>query len=362
MNAEALDLNADRERIPGRLPVAPFFLVLTGLLLALNIGALGTGAAPVGWADIWHWLAPATPGREAAVEQSMAVIGVIRLPRILLANLAGAGLALSGAALQALFRNPLADPGLLGISSGAALGAGVMIVTGSFWLGSLAAWAGDLAVPLAAFMGALAATWLVRGLSGGRAHWAPTTTLLSGIAINALAGAGIGLLSYLADDAALRNFTFWSLGSLASATWRLLIPVFVLVVPGLIFLFRQAAPLNMILLGEAEAGHAGVDVRQLRQRVIGLSALCIGALVAVTGIIGFIGLVAPHLVRMSIGPDHRRLLPGSALLGALLLGAADLGARTLAAPAELPIGLLTSLIGGPFFLWLIRKETGESAL
>lgn len=362
MNVNALDMGADRERMPGRLPAAPFFMVLTGLLLALNIAALGTGAAPVGWTDIWQWLAPETSAMDAAAEQSLAVISVIRLPRILLANLAGAGLAVSGAVLQALFRNPLADPGLLGISSGAALGAGLMIVTGSFWLGSLAAWAGDLAVPLAAFFGALGATLLVQGLSGGKARWAPTTTLLSGIAVNALAGAGIGMLSYLADDAALRSFTFWSLGSLASATWKIMIPVIWLVVPGMIFLLRQAAPLNMILLGEAEAGHAGVDVRRLKQRAIGLTALCIGALVAVTGIIGFVGLVAPHLVRMSIGPDHRFLLPGSALLGALLLGVADLGARTLAAPAELPIGLLTSLIGGPFFLWLIRKETGDTAL
>lgn len=356
MNAGIWELAAAEDRIPGRLRAAPFLIVLTVLLLILNISALGIGAAPVGWADIWRWLHPAAVA-DPASEQTMAVLGYIRLPRLVLANLAGAGLALSGAALQALFRNPLADPGLLGISSGAALGAGLMIVTGSAWLAGFAAWAGDLAIPLAAFVGALCATLLVQGLASGKARWAPATTLLAGIAVNALAGAGIGLLSYLADDAALRNFTFWSLGSLASATWELLMPVTLLVLPGLILLFRQAAPLNMILMGEAEAGHAGVDVRQLKHRVIALSALCIGALVAVTGIIGFIGLVAPHLVRLSIGPDHRWLLPGSALLGALLLGTADLGARTLAAPAELPIGLLTSLIGGPFFLWLIRRET-----
>jgi iron complex transport system permease protein len=348
----------EHQRIAGRLPAMTFFLVLTVLLVVLNLSAMGTGAAPVGWAEIWQWFTSGMVARNAEAEQSLAVISIIRLPRILLANLTGAGLALSGAALQALFRNPLADPGLLGISSGAALGAGTMIVTGSLWLGGLAAWAGDFAVPIAAFVGALSAILLVQALSGGKARWAPTTTLLAGIAVNALAGAGIGLMSYLADDAALRNFTFWSLGSLASATWPLMIPVMMLVMPGLLFLMREAAPLNMILLGEAEAGHAGVDVRRLKQRVIGFSALCIGALVAVTGIIGFIGLVAPHLVRMSIGPDHRVLLPGSALLGALLLGAADLGARTLAAPAELPIGLLTSLIGGPFFLWLIHKEGG----
>lgn len=351
-------MSATPERICSRLPVTPIFASLVVLLVALNVCALGIGAAPVGWSDLWEWLMTGSDASNVEAEQSLAVLGVIRLPRILLANLTGAGLALSGAALQALFRNPLADPGLLGISSGAALGAGAMIVTGSFWLDGLVPWVGDFAVPVAAFIGALSATLLVQGLSGGKARWAPSTTLLAGIAVNALAGAGIGMLTYLADDAALRNFTFWSLGSLSGATWPLMLPVTMLVLPGLFFLFRQAAPLNMVLLGEAEAGHAGVDVRLLKRRVIGFSALCVGALVAVTGIIGFIGLVAPHLVRMSIGPDHRVLLPGSALLGAFILGVADLGARTLAVPAELPIGLLTSLIGAPFFLWLIHKERG----
>lgn len=342
--------------LQGRMPPVPFLVVLVILLVCLNVSALGTGAASVGWSDLWAGLNP-NPAYDPKNEQALAVLGFIRLPRILLANLAGAGLALSGATLQALFRNPLADPGLLGISSGAALGAGLMIVMGTVWFGIGTSWAMQFAIPLAAFSGALFTALMVHTLSKGTAQWMPSNTLLAGIAVNALAGAGIGLLSYLADDAALRNFTFWSLGSLASATWELMIPVCLLVLPGLILLLRLAAPLNMILLGEAEAGHAGVDVGRLRKSVIGLSTLCIGALVAVTGVIGFVGLVAPHLVRLVIGPDHRHLLPGSALLGALLLGSADLGARMLAAPAELPIGLLTSLIGGPFFLWLIRRET-----
>jgi iron complex transport system permease protein len=311
----------------------------------------------VGWRELLA-LPGTPPGLETdRFEQARAVLLSIRLPRIGLAILAGAGLAVCGAALQALFRNPLADPGLLGISSGAALGAGLMIVAGPL---NPFARLGGFAVPLAAFLGALAATGAVQVCSGNRARRAPSTLLLAGIAVNALAGAGIGLLSWLADDAALRNFTFWTLGSLSAATWPLLAPVALLVVPAVALLARQAAALNALLLGEAEAGHLGIDVRRLKAQVIALSALAVGAVVAVTGIVGFVGLVAPHLVRLAIGPDHRTLLPGTALAGALLLGGADLGARTLAAPAELPIGLLTALIGGPFFLWLLRRrQEGE---
>jgi iron complex transport system permease protein len=337
----------------GQLRSGPFLALLAGLLLAVNLAAVGIGAVPVGWRELLAL--PGNPlGLEADVsEQARGVLLFVRLPRIVLALLAGAGLAVSGAALQALFRNPLADPGLLGISSGAALGAGLMIVAAP---AGFAAGLHGLAVPLAAFLGALAATAAVLALAGRQARWAPSATLLAGIAVNALAGAGIGLLSYLADDAALRNFTFWTLGSLAGAAWPVLSPVALLTVPALWLLLREAAALNLLLLGESEAGHLGLDVRRLKRRVIALSALAVGALVAVTGIIGFLGLVAPHLVRLSIGPDHRALLPGSALAGALLLGAADLGARTLAAPAELPIGLLTALLGGPFFLWLLRRQ------
>lgn len=337
----------------GHLRAGPFLAVLAGLLVAVNLAALGTGAVPVGWRELL-----ALPGYFLGLEadpsgRAYAVLVQVRLPRIVLALLAGAGLSVCGAALQALFRNPLADPGLLGISSGAALGAGLMIVAAP---AGFAAGLKGLAVPLGAFLGALAATACVPLLAGRRAQWAPSATLLAGIAVNALAGAGIGLLSYLADDAALRGFTFWTLGSLASATWPVLLPVALLAVPALGLLLRRAAALNVLLLGEAEAGHLGLDVRRLKAQVIALSALAVGALTAVTGIIGFLGLVAPHLVRLCIGPDHRALLPGAALAGALLLGAADLGARTLAAPAELPIGLLTALLGGPFFLWLLRRQ------
>jgi iron complex transport system permease protein len=348
---------ASTNRIDGRVSAGWFLGLSALLLLIMSLSALGLGAMPVGWRELLA-LAGRPFGLDADVsEQTKAVLFYIRLPRVVLAVLAGAGLAVGGAALQALFRNPLADPGVLGISSGAALGAGAMIVLGSNWeTASNGALAG-FAVPLAAFAGALAAAGTVWRLSIGGEHDA-ASTLLAGIAVNALAGAGIGLLSWLADDAALRNFTFWTLGSLASAGWEMLVPVILLVIPALLRLQRQAQALNLLLLGETEAGHLGVDTRRLKAEVIGLATLTVGALVAVTGVIGFLGLAAPHLARLCIGPDHRRLLPGAALAGALLLQGADLCARTWAAPAELPIGLLTALLGGPFFLWLLRRHAG----
>lgn len=348
---------ASTERIGERTSSGWFMGLSALLLLILSLTALGLGAMPVGWRE-WLSLAGRLFGFDGELsEQTTAVLLYIRLPRVLLALLAGAGLSVCGAALQALFRNPLADPGVLGISSGAALGAGAMLVLGSAWgIAPNGAWAG-FAVPLAAFAGALAAAGMVWRLSAGGAH-DTSSTLLAGIAVNALAGAGIGLLSWLADDAALRNFTFWTLGSLANAGWEMLAPVAMLALPALLRLRRRAQALNLLLLGEAEAGHLGLDVRRLKAELIALATLAVGALVAVTGVIGFLGLAAPHLARLCLGPDHRRLLPGAALTGALLLQGADLCARTWAAPAELPIGLLTALLGGPFFLWLLRRHAG----
>ena len=353
-------LGSGLRAVPGRLSPPWFLGGLAALLLAVNLVAVGLGAMPVGWRQIVALAGqPFGFGGELSLQEQSVLLS-IRLPRIALAVLAGAGLAVCGAALQALFRNPLADPVLLGISSGAALGAGLMMVVDSAGLPGPTRVLGGLAVPLAAFLGALAATGTTLALAVRRADRTPAATLLAGIAVNSLAMAGIGLVSYLADDAALRNFTFWTLGSLAGATWPVLAPVALLVGAALARLLGRAAALNALLLGEAEAGHLGIDVARLKLEVIVLSALTVGAVVAVSGVIGFIGLVAPHLVRLSIGPDHRVLLPGAALAGALLLSAADLGARTLAVPAELPIGLLTALLGAPFFMWLLRRPRAES--
>lgn len=285
-----------------------------------------------------------------------AVLTTIRLPRIALGLLVGGALAMAGAALQGLFRNPLADPGLIGVSSGAALGAVTTIVLAAALPPALSGVLGMALLPTAAFAGGLLATVLVYRLATRDGVTDTSTLLLAGIAINAIAGALIGLLIFLADDAQLRTTTLWLLGSLGGATQEVLLWVALPTVVGLALLRRETMALNAFLLGEREAGHIGIDVRGVRRRIVALSALLVGAAVAFTGMIGFVGLVVPHLLRLAFGPDHRLVLPGSALLGGALLVLADLGARTIAAPAELPIGVLTSLVGGPFFLILLLQR------
>lgn len=332
-------------------------LTLLGLLLllAVNLAALQWGAASVGFQDLLF------PSQSQDSEWSRLEVKTlmvsIRLPRIVLADLTGMGLALAGSVLQAVFRNPLADAGVMGISSGAALGAATALVLGPGVLpAGLWAMGAEGLVPVFAFAGALLTTVVVT-LVARSSPWMPASqTLLAGIAVSALSGAGLGILTYLADDQALRSFTFWSLGSLASGTWEVITPVALILLPSGWALLRMASTLNLLLLGDREALHLGVDVRRLKRQVIVLAALVVGALVSVTGVIGFIGLVAPQFVRLSGFSDHRAILPLSALLGAVLMSVADLLARTMAAPAELPIGFLTALLGAPFFIWLLRRQ------
>ena len=318
-------------------------------LLALGIGAVRVPPAQVlsalfGWHD------------EALTDTMRTVVQTVRLPRVLQGLLAGSALAVSGVLLQALFRNPLADPALIGVSAGAALGAVAVIVLGATLLVGVSRVLGVWTLPLAAFAGALLTALLVFALARRDGVLDPTTMLLCGIAINALTGAGIGLLTYLASDEQLRNLTFWSLGSLGAATWGSLMgmaPVALVLLVGAPLLAR---PLNALLLGESEALHLGIAVERLKRWVITLAAAGAGAVVAVCGVIGFIGLIAPHMARLLAGPDHRVVLPLAALLGASLLTAGDLIARVAVRPAELPIGILTALLGAPFFLWLLRRR------
>ncbi|ADC62622.1 FecCD family ABC transporter permease [Allochromatium vinosum] len=293
--------------------------------------------------------------------QHVAVIETIRLPRTLLGLLVGAALAVAGASMQGLFRNPLADPGLIGVSAGSALAAVSIIVLGGQGLTVLTTALGAFTLPLAAFGGGLITTLVVYRLASRDGQTSVTTLLLAGIAINALCGAGTGLLTYLADDQQLRNLTFWSLGSLGGATWSQVGSLALLVTLPLFALPLLARTLNALLLGEAEAGHLGISVQRMQRLIVALAALAVGAAVAVSGLIGFIGLVVPHLLRLALGPDHRILLPGAALLGGSLLLLADLLARTLVTPAELPIGILTALLGGPFFLVLLMRQRGVAA-
>lgn len=294
---------------------------LIAALAAASIAALCIGAYRLSPAQLLGALTAtdAQLAGDAALRQARAVLVDIRAPRVVLALFVGAGFGAAGAAMQALFRNPLADPGLIGVSSGAAL------------VYRLAVARGRLALPL---------------------------LLLAGIAINALAGAGIGLLTYLADDAQLRSLTFWSLGSVGGAQWRTIAAVAPFALAGCVLLAREQHALNALQLGEAEAMHLGVPVPRVKRRVLVGTAMCVGALVSCTGAIGFIGLVAPHCVRLAAGADQRIVMPGAALFGALLAVAADLAARTLAAPAEIPLGILTALIGAPFFLALLWKRRG----
>ncbi|MCG5525390.1 iron ABC transporter permease [Ectothiorhodospira haloalkaliphila] len=287
------------------------------------------------------------------------VIFNLRLPRVLVAITVGAALAMSGVALQGLFRNPLADPGLIGVSAGAALGAVAVIVLGTTVLAPLVLPLGVLALPLAAFAGGLATTWLVYRLASRGGHTSVATLLLGGIAINAIAGAATGMLVYMADDQQLRTLTFWNMGSLAHAGWALWAVSAGFVVLALAALPFIARALNGLMLGESVATHLGFPVHRIKTLVVITAALAVGASVAIAGIIGFVGLVVPHLLRLTIGPDHRYLLPASALGGALLLLLADALARVIVSPAELPIGLLTALLGGPFFLWLLMRQQGR---
>ncbi|MFV4847621.1 FecCD family ABC transporter permease [Edwardsiella tarda] len=274
----------------------------------------------------------------------------IRLPRILLALLIGMALAVSGAIMQGLFRNPLADPALLGISSGAALSVALTIVLPLALTPLLALYA----QMLAAFAGSLVISLLIYLLSRG-ASVTLSRLLLAGIAINALCFALVGVLSYLSDDQQLRQFTLWSMGSLSRGEWHTLAACALLILPACLYTLTLAQRLNLLQLGDEEAHYLGLDVARTKRLLLLLSALLVGAAVAVSGVIGFIGLVVPHLFRLRLGADHRWLLPCSALGGACLLLLADTLARTLAAPAEMPVGMLTSLLGGPYFLWLILR-------
>jgi iron complex transport system permease protein len=285
-------------------------------------------------------------------DQQSAVLTAIRLPRVLLAAMVGAALAISGAAMQGLFRNPLADPGLIGIASGAAFAVAIVIVTAGPFDGIWSLYV----LSIAAFIGGLLTCWLIFHFAQLTGTFSVTYMLLAGIAISALASAGTGFLMYLSNDQQLRSLTFWTMGSLGGALWPAVIVATSVVVPCSWILIRNARELNIMLLGESEANYLGVNSEQLKRNIIICTALTVGAAVAVSGIIGFLGLVVPHLVRLLIGPDHRLLIPASAIFGATLLVVADTFARMVVIPSEMPVGILTSLIGGPFFLWLLLKQ------
>lgn len=328
--------------MPRRITLSLWGLALTLALMTLL--ATGFGALRLPVTLLWN-------GTDDALRQ---IWFTIRLPRVLLALVIGGSLALAGCVMQGLFRNPLADPGLLGISSGAACAVALWVVLPV----TLPALLMLYAPMLAAFLGALAATLVIFLLSQQRDS-ALSRLLLVGIAINALCGAAVGVLSWVSNDAQLRQLSLWGMGSLGSAQWSTLLAVTSLMIPTVLIIWRLAGALNLLQLGDEEAHYLGVDVRVVQRILLLCSALLVASAVAVSGVIGFIGLVVPHLIRMWLGSDHRAVIPGSVLAGAFLLLIADTLARTAVAPAEMPVGLLTSLLGAPWFLWLIFRRGGQ---
>lgn len=345
-------------RMPSRRPAAVLVYsvliagVLVVALLATTVGAAGIPlprlAAALGF-NIGH----ADPSMLA---RDQLVLWSIRIPRIAVAGMIGGLLALSGAIMQGLFRNPLADPALVGVSSGGALAAATAIVIAdSAWGASFQFLQLEL-LPVAAFAGSLLTTTLLYKIASREGRTSVAIFLLAGLAIAAIANAGIGLLVFVADDRQLRDITFWLLGSMSGATWPKAALVAPVVVVALIAIPFIARGLDVLVLGEAEAFHTGVDVERLKKISIVLISAMTGIAVSICGVVGFVGIVVPHLLRMVIGPGHRMLLPASVCLGAILMIGADTIARTLAAPAEVPIGVLTATLGAPFFLFILLRQ------
>jgi iron complex transport system permease protein len=354
MSASAIPLTVSSARLRR---VGLGFLVVLLLLVCAVAASLAVGPVAIAPARVFEVLAHASTGATPdRLDREAIVILDIRLPRTLLGLLVGGATALAGAVMQGLFRNPLADPGIVGISSGAAFAAAAWIVYGSSLAFFLPLPLGGFGLPIAAFAGGLLMTAILHAVSTSEGRTSILTLLLAGVALTGLASAGIGLLVFVASDQQLREFTFWTLGSLGGATYAkigLILP-FVLLLLVLAPAFARA--LDALALGEADAFHSGVDVEKLKRLAILGVAAAIGASVAVSGVIGFFGLTVPHLVRLAIGPAHRALLPISALAGGAVLIFADLVARTIAAPAELPLGILTAGIGGPIMLWLVLSR------
>lgn len=335
---------------PGQVRPALIMTAMAIVLAAVALAACAIGAYSVPIGEVIGAVARRLGLSSAPATDPVAdsLLWEIRFPRVVLGMIVGAALGCAGAALQGMIRNPLAEPGIVGVSSGAALGGAAAIVAG-------VAWFGVLTLPLAAFVGGLTAVVLVyvASRSGGRIE--VVTLVLTGIAVNAFVGALIGLMMFVSTDAELRGITFWTLGSLAQATWSKVGIVAPFMVAGVVATLVLAGRLDLLALGEDQARHLGVDVRRLHLTILVVVAVLTAAAVAVSGQILFIGLVVPHVVRMMAGPGHRLLIPASALLGAIALVLADLVARTVAAPAELPLGVLTALIGAPWFLWMLRR-------
>ena len=332
-----------------------FFFPIIGLLLATAlIFAIALGAVPISveemFAALQHFFSNQKP---ANIHE--AVFLQIRLPRVLLCAISGAVLAVSGVLMQGLFRNPIVEPGLIGTSAGAAFGASIVFVLSANMNIRFKELTGPLLVPLFAFLGGLLATYIVYALAKGARKTSLLSLLLIGIAINAIGLSGTGFMSYIARDPQARSITFWNLGTFSGASWMQVLVVSVVTTIIFIIAVRYSKQLNALLLGEEEANYLGVDTQKLNRNIMLLNTAMVSVVTAFVGVISFMGLIVPHVLRLLIGSDNKRLLPASMIMGALLLTLADMGARLLLAPAEIPIGIITSLVGAPVFIILLKK-------
>jgi iron complex transport system permease protein len=331
-----------------------FFQVLILLLVIVLLTAIAFGAVPIRLGDMFsavqHWLQNKSPSNIYE-----GVFLQIRLPRVLLCMVTGAILSVSGVLMQGLFRNPIVEPGLIGTSAGAAFGASLVFVLSGGMSKEIQSIAGPMLVPLFAFAGGLLATFIVYTLAKGSKRTDVTTLLLIGIAVNAVGLSGTGFMSYIARDPQARSITFWNLGTFSGASW---IQVWITACIAAIVFFvsiRYAKQLNTLVLGEEEAGYAGVNTEKLKTRIMLYNTAMVSVATAFVGVISFMGLIVPHVMRLLIGSEHKKLLPASMIAGAILLTLADMGARLLLAPAEIPIGIITSLVGAPVFVLLLKR-------
>lgn len=332
------------------------YLFLILLLVGCILLSAGVGAVHLSVGEIVGIL------RHKAGDENIAVNPIhaglffqIRLPRTFLCVLVGAALSVSGAMMQSLFRNPIVEPGLIGTSAGSALGAALLIVLGKASFFDSLSFFGDLLLPLCAFAGGLVATLLVYYFSASLNKVNVSIMILAGIAINAIAGGATGFLAYIARDPQARSITFWNLGSLSGANWKIVFIVAVSTLLGIVLSLRFAKPLNALQLGDSEAGYLGVNTERMKISVILINTLLVSVATSMVGVIAFVGLIVPHFLRLLKGSDNRYLIIGSALLGAIVLIAADMLCRVIIAPAEMPIGIVTAFVGAPIFLWLLSR-------
>jgi iron complex transport system permease protein len=357
MTSETIPARVSAPESGRRMSTAHVLLLFTLFLAVASLLSLSVGPTGITLASLPHVVAGVLRGTsDPAIAREQLVLLDIRLPRTLLAMFVGSSLAVAGAMMQGLFRNPLADPGLVGVSAGAALFAVATIALGNGLLAPALKPLGVYALPFTAFFGGAVTTAILVAVAGRHGQLMVGTLLLAGIAVGAFATALTGLIAFVSDDRELRDLTLWTMGSLGGASWPKVLAVLPFAAIVVFLTPRLVRGLNGFLLGEAEAFHLGIDVERIKRTIVVATAACVGAAVAVAGIIGFVGIVVPHLVRILAGPDHRVVLPGSALLGAALALIADIGARMVLRPAELPIGIVMAAIGAPVFLHLVLKR------